>query len=185
MVRVVSGSAKGMSLKTFDSDKTRATLDRVKEAMFSILYPYTQGNIFIDLFAGNGSLGIEALSRGAKEVYFNDSSKKCTFIINENLEKTNLQNSAFVYNLDYMDFLKRFSQEEKKADLIILDPPYGQLNISKIIKDISSFDICTKPCYIMVEHLNEELLEEEIGSFKKIKEKKYGRVKLTLYMKEV
>ena len=98
-MRVVAGSARGLKLKTIEGDSTRPTKDMVKEALFSMLSNNITDSVFLDLFAGSGAIGIEALSRGAKEVYFSDINKDCVNIINDNLEKARLKDKAKVFNI--------------------------------------------------------------------------------------
>lgn len=185
MVRVIAGSVGGHKLKTIDSEGTKPTLDRVKEAMFSILLPWTKDAVVIDLFAGNGCLGIEALSRGSKKAYFNDKSRNCVEIINANLTFTNLLSKAEVFNLDYMQFIKRINQSNVKADMILLDPPYGHNLIDLSINAICQYDICSEVCIIMAEHAITDKLSDSICDFAKVKTREYGNIALTLYSRKV
>lgn len=185
MVRVIAGSAKGLRLKTIDSEDTKPTLDRVKEAMFSILLPWIPNAVFVDVFAGNGSLGIEALSRGCHSVYFNDLSRQCCKIIKDNLNFTKFQDKAFVYNLYYTKFIQKLSRMDIRADVILLDPPYGSEMITECIKALSSYNICNDGGIILAEHAKTDILEEVIGDFVKFKTRDYGNVTLTLYERRV
>ena len=94
MIRVISGTAGGLKLQTVDSDSTRPTLDRVKEAVFSMVQEEISGSVVLDLFAGNGALGIEALSRGAAKCYFNDKSRQCCEVVKKNLNHTKLTSNC-------------------------------------------------------------------------------------------
>ena len=96
-MRVVSGKVRGLQLKTIESDSTRPTKDMVKEALFSILMSKTPDSIFLDLFAGSGAIGIEALSRGAEKAYFSDNNIECIKVIKENLLKAKLIDDSFVF----------------------------------------------------------------------------------------
>ncbi len=185
MVRVVAGTAGGLRLKTIDSENTKPTLDRVKEAMFAILTPWTEDAVVIDVFAGNGSLGIEALSRGAKKAYLNDKSKQCCNIIKDNISFTHFEQSAEVYNLDYTSFVKKLNEMNITGDIILLDPPYRKNLIESTLNDISKLNICTENCVVMAEHALTDELKDVIGCFEKIKMKKYGNVALSLYLRKV
>lgn len=185
MVRVISGVAGGLKLKTIDSEGTKPTLDRVKEAMFSILLPWISDAVVVDIFAGNGCLGIEALSRGSKKAYFNDKSRNCVEIIKENLAFANLQSKAEVFNLDYMQFIKKIYQLNAKADIILLDPPYGHNLIDLSIKAVCEYDICNDDCIIMAEHATTDKLDDIICDFAKVKTKEYGNIALTLFNRKV
>ncbi len=120
-MRVITGSARGRRLRTLEGQDVRPTPERVKEAVFSIIQFQIEGRRFLDLFAGSGQMGIEALSRGAREVVFVDARKDSIEIIRENLEKTGLGERGRVVSMDALAFL---SQPNGKFDLAFLDPPY-------------------------------------------------------------
>ncbi|HHT93658.1 MAG TPA: 16S rRNA (guanine(966)-N(2))-methyltransferase RsmD [Clostridiaceae bacterium] len=185
MVRVIAGTAKGRKLKTIDSNNTRPTLDRVKEAMFSILLPWIHDATVVDVFAGNGSLGIEALSRGAKYAYFNDMSRQCCRVVEENLRNTDFNDRASVHNLDYSKFIQLLHRMEVKADIILLDPPYGKEMIEGCLEAMTEHDICNDECIVLAEHSKQDELVDCIGCFKKSKTKHYGKTSLTLFTRKV
>ena len=123
-MRVISGKARGVTLKTPDGNQTRPTADRVKEALFSIIQFDLPGAKILDLFAGSGQLGIEALSRGADSALFIDASDKACALVKENLRRTKLTEQAEVIRSDYLSYLKNC---RKKFNIIILDPPYAEV----------------------------------------------------------
>lgn len=180
MVRVVSGTARGMKLTTRDSEETKPTLDRVKEAMFSMISPYLMGAQVLDLFAGSGALGIEALSRGAAHCVFADKAKECCEIIKGNVAKTNVNERSSVYRDDYTGMVNRFAGQEK-FNIILLDPPYMKGFEREAIMLMSKKRIYAPGAVIVVEHSFEDILPEEIGSFCKQKDKKYGTVGVAVY----
>lgn len=187
MVRVIAGKARGRKLKTIDSESTKPTLDRVKEAMFSMLTPYIPCNQVLDLFSGNGSLGIEALSRGAEFCIFNDRSKECTKYIKENLKTLGFEGQSFVYSLDYREVIADVKRKGVAFELVLLDPPYGNGLTEAALCAISEAGVYSGrsageiPCVAVAEHSAEEKLPEKCGAFRKIKEKTYGTVGVTLY----
>lgn len=181
MVRVVAGSARGIKLKTVPSDDTKPTLDRVKEAMFSIMQQEIPGAYVLDLFSGNGTLGIEALSRGAESAVFNDCDSKCTAVIEENLKAAKLTDRAIVTRLDYRQALGKYAEEKRKFDVILLDPPYKAGLYVKAIETVSQNGLANKNALIMCETAREDILPERIGHFTKEKERGYGTVGLTFY----
>lgn len=122
-MRVISGKSRGTKIETIDEDTTRPTLDRVKESLFNIIQGRIQDSVILDLFAGSGALGIEALSRGAKKAYFCDANKSATDIVKKNLKKTHLEENAIVYNCDYKKFIEK-TKDSIEFDIIFLDPPY-------------------------------------------------------------
>ena len=180
-MRVVSGSAGGLKLKTRDSDETKPTLDRVKEAMFSMLDSYIPGASVLDLFAGSGALGIEALSRGAASAVFCDKDKDCISVIKGNLDFTKLSDKAKVIKGDFADVLKRLSEEGKKFSLILLDPPYEKGLERETMKLIEKYGLFTEDAVVLTEHAFEDKMPEEAGIFTVIKEKKYGTVGVSIY----
>lgn len=123
-MRIVAGKRKGLVIKSIDSDSTRPTRDMVREALFSILTNKIMDSKFLDLFAGSGAIGIEALSRGATEAFFADTNPKCIAVIKENLEKAKFNEQAKVFNSDYKLVLKKL--QGNKFDIIYIDPPYNK-----------------------------------------------------------
>lgn len=122
-MRVIGGTRRSLPLKTIPSNKTRPTTDRIKETLFNMLSPYLSDVRFLDLFAGSGAIGIEALSRGAKEAVFVDQSRECTQVIRENLTFTKFLSEATVYTKDCFSYLR--SYEGEPFDIIFMDPPYN------------------------------------------------------------
>lgn len=132
-MRVISGRARGTKLKSIDSDKTRPTLDRVKESLFNILQDWEEAEV-LDLFAGSGALGIEALSRGAKSATFCDCSFLSIQALKENLEKTRFSSQAIILNVDFQKGLQEL--QGKEFDYIFLDPPYQTDYVQKALQEI-------------------------------------------------
>ena len=133
-MRVISGKAKGTKLGTIEEQSTRPTLDRVKESLFNIINTKIEDSIVLDLFAGSGALGIECISRGAKQVYFCDKSKQAINQIKQNLIKTRFEQQAVIFQNDYINCLKECAQKQIVFDLIFLDPPYANDLIRKLYK---------------------------------------------------
>lgn len=180
-MRVITGKARGVQLKTPEGMLTRPTADRVKEALFSIINFDLPGSVVLDLFAGTGQLGIEALSRGAKSAVFVDAREDACKIIRENLRRTKLDNQAKVVRSDYLDFLRR---SKEKFDIILLDPPYAEVFLETALKTIAEIDILQSGGIIITERpLGKELLLDFDG-FARSKDYKYGNTLLTLYRKD-
>lgn len=180
-MRVITGKARGVQLKTPEGMLTRPTADRVKEALFSIINFDLPGSVVLDLFAGTGQLGIEALSRGAKSAVFVDAREDACKIIRENLRRTKLDNQAKVVRSDYLDFLRR---SKEKFDIILLDPPYAEVFLETALKTIAEIDILQSGGIIITERpLGKELLLDFDG-LARSKDYKYGNTLLTLYRKD-
>lgn len=172
-MRVITGLAKGHQLFSPEGEETRPTLDRVKESVFSILYPYLREAVVLDLFAGTGGLGIEALSRGATCADFVDNNKKAYDCIIRNLRKTRLEDKASVHFTAYEKYL---STCHKKYDIVFLDPPYNKGIEEKVFAELGKN---LSEASVVV--LETEYLPESFEGFEIIKQAKYGRVYITLY----
>lgn len=164
-LRVISGKYRGKKLKGFDIDGTRPTMDRVKESLFGMIQEYVNDSIVLDLFAGSGALGIEAISQGARKCIFIDNNVKCIKTIMDNV--SNFDEDIKVINCDYKNFLKN---TDLKFDIIFLDPPYRANVLNKSIKIIEERGLLKGGGIIVCEHENVHLET----NLKKIKEKSYG-----------
>lgn len=179
-MRVITGKARGVTLKTPDGLQTRPTTDRVKEALFSIINFDIPGARVLDLFAGTGQLGIEALSRGAAAATFVDAGEPACRLVRENLKRTKLEADAKVVRSDYLDYLNRCRE---RYDIILLDPPYAEVFLENSLKRIGEIDILQSNGIIVTERpLGKELLWEMDG-YTRSKDYKYGNTLLTLYRK--
>ncbi len=178
-MRIVSGKARGLTIKTIDGNSTRPTRDMVREALFNIIFDKVSDSVFLDLFAGSGAVGIEALSRGAEKAYFIDNNKSCTEIIKQNLEKAKLIDKAVILYGDYLVALEKI--KDKKFDIIFVDPPYHkELGISAIEK-IAEKGILAEKGFIIYETDSDEEVSDLIGSYKRFDYRKYGRNILNFY----
>lgn len=175
-MKVISGFLKGRVIEGFDIDGTRPTMDRVKESVFAMIQNYISDSIVLDLFAGSGNLGIEAISNGAKEVYFNDLNNIATKTIKKNINNFDIHN-AIVYNYNYGIALKKL-KECTKFDIIFLDPPYKMDVVNKIIKFIADNDLLNYNGIIVCEVSIDYQIDNYL--FNTFKEKKYGDKKVII-----
>ena len=182
-MRVVAGAARGRKLFTVDSEETKPTLDRVKEAMFSMLSPYIAGAFVLDLFSGSGALGIEALSRGAAFCTFCDKDRRCCDIIATNLKNTGCHERALIRRGDYTGLLKEMERQGESFDLILLDPPYQKGFEREAMQLLSRAGLSREGAICLCEHAYEDEMPETCGAFYRIKDKKYGTVGVTVYEK--
>lgn len=181
ILRVIAGTAKGHHLKTIKGNTTRPTSDRVKESLFNIISAYIPDATVLDLFAGTGNLGIEALSRGAKFAVFVDKSRECYNIIMENLNHTKLFDKAKVLTADVTAGLISTLNEVEKFDVIFLDPPYNKNLIQETLNFVIKSDIIKKNGIIVAERDVDDVLPEEIGNLRLIRNQKYGDTILSFY----
>lgn len=175
-MRVITGTARGKRLKTLEGSEVRPTTDKVKEAIFSIIQFDLAGARVVDLFAGSGQLGIEALSRGAKSCCFVDRSRQAINIIKENVESCGFSRSSAVLNADAADYLRSCTE----FDVALLDPPYSKGLLGEVLplveQKISPIGI------VVCEHEAELDMPERVGKLIKKKEYRYGKtVALTTY----
>ena len=176
-MRVITGTARGRRLKEPENAGIRPTTDQVKEAMFNICQYEVEGRRVLDLFGGTGQLGIEAASRGAAEVTIVDSGKAAIDLIRENIDRTGLE--IRVVRGDALGFLQR----DGEYDLIFLDPPYGSGLAEKALQMIKSFDKLSIGGIIICETDALSVLPEVEPPYLRLREYRYGKVKLTTYTK--
>lgn len=180
-MRVITGKARGVQLKTPDGLTTRPTADRVKEALFSIIHFDIPGARVLDLFGGTGQLGIEAISRGAKSAVFVDAGEAACHLIKENLKRAKMEGEGKVVRSDYLDYLNRTKEQ---FDIIFLDPPYAEVFLENSLKRITEIDILQSGGIIVAERPLGKELPWEFEGFTRSKDYKYGKTLLTLYRKE-
>ena len=177
-MRIIAGEYKGRRLKSPADDSIRPTADKVKEALFSMLTEHIYGSRVLDLFSGTGNLGIEALSRGAEECVFGDSSKESIRLIKENIAHCRAETGAVVVPGDFRKLLMNVDGE---FDVILLDPPYGKGLMEPCFELIRERQLLAEGGVIIAEHRKEEVLPKEFCGFEKVKERKYGIVVLSIY----
>ena len=176
-MRVIAGKYKKTPIKTLEGeDITRPTRDMVKEALFSSIEIYSDTS-FLDLFSGSGSIGIEALSRGAQKVVFNDLNKDAVKVIRTNLDK--VHENREVYNLDYQECLAKLKGES--FDYIYCDPPYNFKAYEDIFFYVNRYGILNRKGIMIMEVKKDTDLKDEYLDMHKYKEKRYGISKLLYY----
>lgn len=170
-MRVVAGKYRGKKLKEFELNSTRPTMDRVKESIFNLIQFDVADAVVLDLFSGTGALGIEALSRGAKSVYFVDNNKDAINIINSNLK--GIEGKFKVLNQDYLTFLS--NNRNLKFDIVLLDPPFKQNLGETAIKYLVDNNMISENGIIIFETSADRKFEMNSEDFTLTK-KKYGSV---------
>ena len=175
MVRIIAGAARGRKLDTLEGLETRPTLDRVKEAVFGSLQFQIPHAEVLDLFAGSGNLGLEAASRGAKRVVFNDRNPACVAIIRKNLETLRLDTQTEVLNLDYTAAIDRQRQNGDAFDLVFCDPPYREGLTDDILFRLFSAKLIRPGGRVMLEHAAELAPASKAGLYRVVKTKRFGK----------
>lgn len=175
-MRIITGRARGTKLVTLEGNNTRPTSERVKEAVFSMIQFDIEGRNVLDLFAGSGQMGLEALSRGASRAVFVDNSKEAVSVIKQNITKTHFENESTVILGKAEDYLKRCSGREK-FDLIFIDPPYAAASQAKMLELLIKFDILKPHTVIVCESGEEDIFSsvpELADNFEIIKKSRYS-----------
>lgn len=179
-MRVITGSARGRRLKELQGMDTRPTTDKVKEGLFSVIQFDIEGRRVLDLFAGTGQLGIEALSRGAASAVFVEKRSDAVRLIRENLEVCHLTENARVHTGDALAYLR----SGEKFDLIFLDPPYDSHLLDQALESITAFDICRAHGIIVAESAADKVLSVLAPPYRLYREYRYGQIKLTVFHRD-
>lgn len=183
-MRVISGSAKGRPLKAVPGNGTRPTTDKVKEAMFSIIGPYFDGGQVLDLFAGTGGLGIEALSRGMEHGVFIDMEYKSIEVIKSNVQSARLTEQAEIYRNEAGRALKVLQKREATFDLVFLDPPYRMKNGIELMQEMHERDLLNPGATIVLEFETGHPYPTECQHFIGVRQAEYGDTTLYVYRYE-
>lgn len=179
-MRVVSGSARGIRLESLEGLDTRPTVDRVKESMFSMIQSSIYGSRGLDLFSGSGALGIELLSRGAISVCFVEANRMAAAIIEKNLERTKLFHKSRLIVDDVNRALHKL--KGNSFDIIVMDPPYLKGYIKTTLLMIHECELLSEHGIIVVEHeFSDPEIEVSIEGFEMLKNKKYGKIGITIF----
>lgn len=180
-MRIIAGERKGMTLKSVPGDSTRPTSDKVKQAIFNMIGPYFNGELGLDLYAGSGSLGIEALSRGLSKVIFVDQDLKAVQTIKRNLNEVQYSEKAEVYRTKAIQALKALKKRELQFSYIFLDPPYNKKSIEKEIETLLTFNLLHNSGQLIVEHSRKLELPNTILHVCKQKGESYGNTMISIY----
>lgn len=182
-MRIITGSAKGIQLKTPTGLSTRPTTDRVKESLFGILGYLVEDARVLDVFAGTGNLSLESLSRGASSAVAIDKSANCQRIIRENAVKTRLDDRITVLKGDGLRYLAQYASEGRQFDLIFADPPYEQGFVEKVVTLVDASDVLADGGVLIVEHSKKEMIDE--ASLTKLeirRQERYGETVVSFLM---
>lgn len=186
-MRISAGKLKGrkISRKILASSskhgELRPTSSKVRESVFNIIGGAIAGSRFVDLYAGTGAVGIEAMSRGADKVFFVEADRKRAGQIEKNLCKYDCGGRAEIITADASDFAGRSEEEGRKFDIIFLDPPYHSDELDDILYILSSGEILGSAGIVMAEHSSKKSLPDRVGNLVKKKDYKYGDTMLTLF----
>jgi 16S rRNA (guanine966-N2)-methyltransferase len=184
-MRITGGRLRGRRLASFKGLEIRPTSDRVREAIFDLLGHHLSGEKVLDLFAGTGSLGIEALSREAAWALFVDRSPKALGLIAKNLKLCGLESQGTVLRKNLLKGFPRSHRVlEEKMDLVFVDPPYGMGMLLPVLEELCSLGILGSPATLVAQSEQREVLPPRVSSLERIKSRIYGETRITLYRHE-
>ncbi|SDT44830.1 16S rRNA (guanine(966)-N(2))-methyltransferase RsmD [Paenibacillaceae bacterium GAS479] len=180
-MRVIAGEARGRALKAVSGTNTRPTTDKVKEAIFSMIGPYFDGGWALDLFAGTGGLGIEALSRGMDKAVFVDQDRNSISIIRANVAATGMAARSEIYTNDAGRAVKALEKRGMRFSAVFLDPPYRLTHMDELIQELDDRNLLSDEAVIVVEHDGSYEYPVEIGRWEQRKRSAYGETAVTVY----
>jgi len=180
-MRVIAGTARGTRLVSPKGYDVRPTLDRVREALFNILYPRIEGARFLDLYAGTGANAIEALSRGAEHATLVENDPRSIRAIEQNLKATRLAGHAELRRLDLPDSLRVLWTEQRRYDIVFADPPFAETQYDRLLAALDAAKILAVEPVVVVEHSAKIELTADVGGLSRFRVNKYGDVSLSFF----
>lgn len=180
-MRIVAGIYSSRKLEAPKGDNTRPTLDQVREAVFSSLGTYFDGGIFLDLYAGSGANGLEAISRGIDKAIFVDKSYEAINCIKKNINTLGCEDKCRILKMTDMKALNMFIEENIKFDLVYLDPPYAKQHNQEILTILNDNKLLNENAVVVIESDKSDEFKDEYSSLKYFKEVIYGQTKITYY----
>lgn len=183
IMKIISGTLKGRNIEGYNIEGTRPTMDRVKESLFGMIQDYIKDSTVLDLFAGSGNLGVEAISNGAKIAYFIDNNPEVIKVLNKNIANLDIKSKSRVILSDWKKALNTFATQNIKFDLIFIDPPYAYDVYEKILNKVSTLNLLSDDGLIIMEHSNLHL-PTTYENLTLYKERNYGNKSINIYIKK-
>lgn len=180
-MRIIAGEFGGRRLKAVPGDKTRPTTDKIKEAMFSMLGQYFQGGKALDLYAGSGALAIEAVSRGIDVAYLVDRQYAAIQTIKENITVTKAASQFIVWKMPAQKALEKLTVAKEKFDLVLLDPPYAQQEILKLLDYLVASELLNQDALVLCETDNQVVYPEYIQHYQTKRLQNYGLTQVAIF----
>ncbi len=184
-MKIIGGELQGRHIDMPRGVDIRPTPDRVREAIFNIVRERVPGASVLDLFAGSGALGIEAVSRGAASLFAVDKNKKCVSTIRKNIKSLSIDTGRRIdiHQQDALKAIKKLSDSKIRFDLVFLDPPYYSDWVKKCLISLSNYDILNHSSLVICEHFKKDAVPEEAGAFRRSQERRYGDTVVSIYEK--
>lgn len=181
-MRIISGQNRGQRIQTLKGMQLRPTSDQMRETLFDVLGPKVQGSIFLDTYAGSGAVGLEALSRGAKEVVFVEYHRAAVDLIRRNLAALKMKDGFYLMNTRVVRALERLEEEGTVFDFIFLDPPYSETReYHQVLRHLGRSHLVTPASFVIAEHSRHYFLEERYNRLERTRSIRHGDAELTFY----
>jgi len=181
-MRIISGRNRGQHIQTLKGTQLRPTSDQMRETLFDVLGPRVQGSVFLDAYAGSGAVGLEALSRGAKEVVFVEHHRAATDLIRRNLAALKMEDGFYLMNARVLAALERLDKEGAIFDFIFLDPPYSETReYHQVLRQLGRSRLLTDASFVIAEHSRHYFLEEKYNRLERTRSIRHGDTELTFY----
>jgi len=180
-MRIIAGELKGRRLTAPKDESVRPTAEKVREAVFSMLQTYIPDAVVVDLFAGTGSLGLEALSRGARRAYFVDRDRTSIALVKANVGTCGVEERSVILCSDYGSAIGRIHD---RADIVFLDPPYKAGLMEDCLNRLAASELLPEGGIVVAEHGREEILPDTVSGLRRIRDRKYGKVRVSVYEKQ-
>ena len=181
IMRIIAGEYKSRKIKQPKAERTRSTKDRIREAVFNMIAGEVPGSVVMDLFAGSGAFGLEALSRGAKKAVFVEKDARSARVIKENIGLLKVQERTLIITKDAFKAIE--DSEGDKFDLIFADPPYNSNMIKKVLIIINQCDIVNSSGFLVLEHHKNEDIPDSVGNVSIYKQRTYGKITISVFKK--
>ncbi|GAA4712768.1 16S rRNA (guanine(966)-N(2))-methyltransferase RsmD [Brevibacillus fulvus] len=183
-MRVIAGEHRGRPLNAVPGKGTRPTTDKVKESIFNMIGPFFEGGVVLDLYAGTGSLGIEALSRGAEKAVFVEMDAKAFSVVKQNVAALRLDERAEIYKIEASRALKVLGKRALQFDFVFLDPPYAKQKVKENMEDLQKLGLLAEGAIIVAEHDAATELPQLVGHCRSVRQAQYGDTGVTIYRYE-
>ncbi len=182
-MRIIGGKLRGRKIEQPELDSVRPTKDRIRQAVFNVIAAAVPGTSVLDVFAGSGAYGLEALSRGAERAVFVEKDPRCARVISENIRALGLEDASEVATRDAFEYLKKAHEGGDRFDLVFADPPYNIDAAKNFLININHYDIVNHSGLLVVEHGTPEALPDAEGFFTLLKRKAYADISVSFYQK--
>lgn len=181
-MRIIAGTYRGLRLKTLKGENLRPTSDQLRETVFDVLGPRIEGSRFLDAYAGSGAVGLEALSRGAREVVFIEYHRAAADLIRRNLAALNIDSGFEVMNRPVLTGLERLADRGARFEFVFLDPPYSEIReYHHILRQLGRSTILEPSSLVIAEHSRHCVLEERYGALERARLLRHGDAQLAFY----